>query len=86
MNVAKHFWPYVLQMANFVKNRTVFLKGEDKLPYEAFNGEAWDLSSLRVPFCKVWFHVETDDKLDSRAHEGTLVGYTKSRNHYIVLD
>lgn len=27
-----------------------------------------------VPFCSVWFHVETHDKLVLRAHEGVFVG------------
>jgi transposase InsO family protein len=44
MSILKCFWPYIVQMANFIKNWTVFLKGEDKLPYEALYGEEWDLS------------------------------------------
>ena len=35
---------YAVQMANFIKNWTVFLKGEDKSPYKALYGEEWDLS------------------------------------------
>ena len=53
-------------MANFIKNWTIFLKGEDKSPllYEALYGEGWDLSRFQVPFYKVWFYVETDNKLN----------------------
>ncbi|EED18964.1 gag/polymerase/env polyprotein, putative [Talaromyces stipitatus ATCC 10500] len=78
MNVPKAYWPYALKMANFIRNRTVFLKGNKKSPYEALFGEEWKLSKFRVPFCKVWFHIETDDKLEPRAEEGALVGFTKS--------
>ena len=34
----------------------------------------------------MWFHVETDDKLDPQAQEGIFVGYIKSRSQYLVLD
>ncbi|EEA19268.1 hypothetical protein PMAA_015260 [Talaromyces marneffei ATCC 18224] len=73
-------------MANFIRNRTVFLKGSKKSPYEALFGEEWKLSKFRVPFCKVWFHIKTDDKLEPRAKEGTLVGFTKSSSQYVILD
>jgi hypothetical protein len=39
MSIPKCFWPYIVQMANFIKNRIVLLKGEDKLPYEALYRE-----------------------------------------------
>jgi hypothetical protein len=86
MNIPKRYWPYAVKLANFIRNRTVFLKGEKKSPYEALYGRSYDLSKFRVPFCKVWFHVETQDKLDPRAKDGTFVAYTKSSNQYIILD
>ncbi|KAL3712502.1 hypothetical protein TMatcc_001201 [Talaromyces marneffei ATCC 18224] len=86
MNIPKVYWPYALEMANFIRNRTVFLKGSKKSPYEALFGEEWKLSKFRVPFCKVWFHIKTDDKLEPRAKEGTLVGFTKSSSQYVILD
>jgi hypothetical protein len=64
MYIPKHFWPYMVQMANFIKNWIVFLKGEDKSPYEALYREEWDLLRFQVPFYKVWFHIKTNDKLD----------------------
>jgi hypothetical protein len=31
-------------------------------------------------------HVETDDKLEPRAEEGTFVGYIKSANQFWMMD
>jgi hypothetical protein len=39
ISIPKCFWLYVVQIANFIKNWTVFLKGEDKSPYKALYGE-----------------------------------------------
>ncbi|KAF7174279.1 hypothetical protein CNMCM6106_008468 [Aspergillus hiratsukae] len=90
MQIPKRYWRYAVQMANFIRNRTVFnlaeLKKDVKSPYEALYGKQYDLTTLRVPFCKVWFHVETDDKLDPRAREGVFIGYTKSSSQYLILD
>src|SRR5690349_11721448 len=45
-----------------------------------------DLSKLHVTFCKVWFHIEQDDKLEPQAIEGVFVGYdVHSKNHYSIL-
>ncbi|EED11496.1 hypothetical protein TSTA_007860 [Talaromyces stipitatus ATCC 10500] len=57
-----------------------------KSAYEMLYKKKFDIAKLRVPFCKVWFHTETKDKLDPRAHEGVFVGYTKSSSQYLVLD
>ena len=73
MNIPKKYWRYGVRFANFIKNRTVFRKGERKSPYERLHKKEWDISRFRVPFCKVRYQVETDDKLDPRAHEGTFV-------------
>jgi hypothetical protein len=61
---------------------------DGKTPYELLNSEDLNplLLKLRVPFCKVWFHVETKDKLDPRAKEGIFVGYTKSSSQFLILD
>jgi len=90
LNIPKRYWKYAVKMANFISNRTAFNfrdeNGRMKSPYEAIYGRSYDLAKLRVPFCKVWFHVKTDDKLDPRAEEGVFVGYTKSSCQYVILD
>lgn len=47
--------------------------------------KAPNLSRIRKPFSKVWFHVNHDDKLEAQAVEGVLIGYCKSLSQYIVL-
>ena len=59
---------------------------KDMTPYEILYNKAPELMRLRVPFCKVWFHVETNNKLAQRAQEGTFVGYTKSQSQFMVLN
>lgn len=72
-------------MANYLRNRTIQVQGTQKTPFELWTGHAPDISKLRVPFCKVWFHIKTDDKLEPRAIEGVFVGYDSSKNHYSVM-
>jgi transposase InsO family protein len=89
MNVPKKYWQYAVRMANFLRNRTVFTPREGKKrksAYEMISKKKYNLAKLKVPFCKVWFHIETKDKLDPRAQEGVFVGYTKSSSQYLVLD
>jgi hypothetical protein len=86
MNIPKKYWHYAVRFANYLRNRTIFVDG--KTPYELLNSEDLNplLLKLRVPFCKVWFHVKTKDKLDPRAKEGIFVGYTKSSSQFLILD
>ncbi|EED15089.1 conserved hypothetical protein [Talaromyces stipitatus ATCC 10500] len=89
MNVPKKYWRYAVRMANFLRNRTMFSPREGekrKSAYEMIYKKKYNLAKLKVPFCKVWFHIETKDKLDPRAQEGVFVGYTKSSSQYLVLD
>ena len=87
MHIPKRYWYYAVKMANFLRNRTVFNldSSHHATPFASLYGVSPDLSKLRVPFCKVWYHTESNDKLDPRASEGIFVGYTKSANQYLVL-
>lgn len=89
MNIPKKYWEYAVRMANFLRNRTAFTPRTGKKwksPYEMIYKRKYNLGKLKVPFCKVWFHTETKDKLDPRSQEGVFVGYTKSSSQYLVLD
>ena len=83
--VPKRFWPWAVKMANYIRNRTIRVRGTRKTPFEIWTGEAPNLSGFRKPFSKVWFHIKQDDKLEARAVEGVLVGYCKSSSQYSVL-
>jgi hypothetical protein len=84
-NIPRIYWPWALQFACYIRNRTVFSKENKKTPYQLWHRKPAELNKLRVPFCKIWFHIETDDKLEPRAVEEAFVGYCKSTSQYKIL-
>lgn len=81
----KYYWPYAVQTAIQIRNRTVFLKEEVKTPCDVWlGGKQTRLSHLRVWGCKVWFPVDTDDPFAPQREEGALMAYSKD-NKYSVL-
>jgi transposase InsO family protein len=84
-DVPKEYWPYAIKMANYLRNRTIRVRGTKKTPFEIWMGHPPDLSKFRIPFCRVWFHRKTSDKMDPRAIEGVFIGYQSSKNHYMVM-
>jgi transposase InsO family protein len=84
--VPKRYWPWAVKMANHIRNRTIIVRNSGgKTPYEIWNGHPPDISKFRKPFSKVWFHIEQDDKMESRAIEGAFIGYCASSNQYSIL-
>ena len=83
--VPKQYWHWAIKMANYLRNRTIKVKGTNKTPFELWFGYPVDVSKFRVPFCKVWFHIEQSGKMEPRAMEGTFIGYLSSKNQYSVL-
>jgi transposase InsO family protein len=81
----KNYWPRAIRMANYIRNRTITVEKTGKTPFELWMGHEPNISKLRTPFCKVWFHTRTTDKLEPRAIEGTFIGYDSSQNHYYVM-
>jgi hypothetical protein len=85
-NIPKEYWPYTVQMANHLRNRTIIVRGtHQKTPFELWKGYPPDISKFQNPFCRVWFHKKQNDKLEPRAIEGVFIGYQSSRSHYLVM-
>lgn len=89
--VSKRYWKYAIVTANYLRNRTILVKGsddedgEEKTPYELWCGYQPDLTHLRAWGCRVLYHHKQDSKLDSRVMEGTFLLYGKSDKQYLVL-
>jgi hypothetical protein len=84
-DVPKEYWPYAVKMANYIRNRTIRVQGTKKSPFELWFGHPPDISKFRTPFCRVWFHKKTNDKMEARAVEGVFMGYESSKNHYNIM-
>ncbi|ODM21132.1 hypothetical protein SI65_04185 [Aspergillus cristatus] len=84
--ISRKYWKYAVVTANYLRNRTTIVKGSDnKTPFELWHGHKPDLAHLRVWGCRVLYHHKSDDKLESRAMEGTFLMYGKSHKQYFVL-
>lgn len=84
--ISKRNWKYAVVTANYLRNRTTFVKGNDnKTPFELWYGHEPDLTHLRVWGCRVLYHHKLNDKLGSRDMEGTFLMYGKSDKQYAVL-
>ena len=84
--INKKYWKYAVVTANYLRNRTTFVKGSDnKTPFELWYGHKPDLAHLRVWGCRVLYHHKSDDKLESRVMAGTFLLYGKSDKQYYVL-
>jgi hypothetical protein len=85
-NIPKEYWPYTVQMANHLRNRTIIVRGtHQKTPFELWKGYPPDISKFRNPFCRVWFHKKQNDKLEPRAIKGVFIRYQSSRSHYLII-
>uniref|UniRef100_A0A0A9XG27 Retrovirus-related Pol polyprotein from transposon TNT 1-94 n=2 Tax=Lygus hesperus TaxID=30085 RepID=A0A0A9XG27_LYGHE len=83
-NLPKHLWGDAIKSAAYQVNRspTTALNGD--IPARVYCGKL-DLSKLRVFGSKAWAHIlPRRDKLDPRAREAVLVGY--SPNGYKLWD
>ena len=84
--INKKYWKYAVVTANYLRNRTTFVKGSDnKTPFELWYGHKPDLAHLRVWGCRVLYHHKSDDKLERCVMEGTFLLYGKSDKQYHVL-
>lgn len=85
-NMPKLYWTFAVQIANHLRNVSVEVRDSNgKTPFELWHGHKPNLECLRTWRSKVLYYKKDNDKLESRAVEGTFVGYGKlNRQYYIV--
>ena len=81
--VPKQFWPFALSTAIYLKNRSIH-SAHGKTPFEMFHGSKPDLSNLHVFGCQSFVLNEVRKKLDSKAREAILLGYSGTSKAYVV--
>ena len=73
--VPKQFWPFALSTAIYLKNGSIH-SAHGKTPFQMFHGSKPDLSHLHVFGCQSFVLNEVRKKLDSKAREAILLGYS----------
>ena len=77
-NLPQFLWPWIIQTAGFLMNRTPSKKHSWKTPFEKITHHRPNLSHLRQYGCKAYpldKAIPRKEKLAPRAHIGFLVGY-----------
>lgn len=84
-NLPKELWAELARTVVYLKNRSPTRSLKDKTPYEALYGEKLDLSHLVAVGTKAMPHIpkSKNQKLDSHAGEGIMVGYGGSNQYRI---
>ena len=81
----KFLWGELMFTAAFLGNRAPHSAIGMQSPYKTLHGREPDLRLLRVIGARAFVHVETyTKKLDVRAVEGRLVGYSSNSKSYRV--
>ena len=81
--VPKQFSPFALSTAIYLKNRSIH-SAHGKTPFEMFHGRKPDLSHLHVFGCQPFVLNEVRKKLDNKAREAILLGYSGNSKAYVV--
>ena len=83
VGVPKQFWPFALSTAIYLKNR-LFHAAHGKTTFGFFHGSKRDLSHLHMFGCQSFVLNEVRKKLDSKAREAILLGYSGNSKAYVV--
>lgn len=84
------FWPYAVQTAAYILNRTAvgpMIDGKPTSPEEIWTGKKPQIHHMRVWGCKCYVHIPDNkrlSKLHPRAEEGLFMGYTNTKSQYKV--
>lgn len=84
-----HFWPFAIQQAVFVKNRTATTVLNGKTPFELFNGKLPNLRDLRTFGCLAWGlipKVSREGKYSDRSRKSIHLGRANEYQAYTLLD
>ena len=88
-NVNKEFWAEALSTAVYIRNRvTTRSLPLNVTPYHLWNGEAPNISHLRIFGAKCWYVIPKSKvkKLDARSREAMMVGYALNSKGYKLWD
>lgn len=79
MKVPLELWGEAASYSVYVQNRVISSTGQST-PFELWHGTKPDVSHLRVFGCLAFAHVpeEKRKKLDCKATEGMMVGYSET--------
>ena len=84
------FWPYAVQTAAYILNRTAvgpMVNGKPTSPEEIWTGRKPHIDHMRTWGCKCYVHIPDSkriSKLHPRAEEGLFMGYTNTTSQYRV--
>lgn len=82
----KIFWAEAVNMSNYLRNRSPTASLGGKTPFEAWTGEAPDLSELRVFGSRVVYldRDPTRGKFDQRGLDGIFLGFSEESKGYRI--
>ena len=88
-DVDKCFWAEAIATAVYIRNRVTSRSlPSTTTPYHLWHGKAPEIGHLRVFGCTCWYTIpkRKTKKLDRRAAEGIMVGYSKLSKGYKIWD
>ena len=88
-SIEKRFWAEALATAVYTRNRVTSRALPDNItPHHIWHGKTPDLSHMRVFGSKCWYIVPKKKvkKLDTRAREAVMMGYSKQSKGYKLWD
>ena len=86
--LSKKFWAEAIATACYLQNRMPTISVQNQTPYQAWTGKAPDLKHLRVFGSTAYAHQPSEkrQKLDARALEYTMIGYSSESKGYKLWD
>lgn len=85
--IAKSFWPECVKTATYLGNRLLANTREQKTPFELVFGRKPNVSNLKLFGCRVFIRIPENRrkfKVDPKAEEGILVGYSDTGYRVLV--
>lgn len=84
----KSYWAEAMNMAAYLKNRSISASLNNHTPYELFHGKRADMSDLRIFGTTVMVHKpkQLRRKLDANSIKMVFVGYDSDRKGYRCVD
>lgn len=83
----RSMWGELFPTAAYLANRSPHSALDSQTPYFKFHGKQAGMSALRTIGARAFVHVETHTpKLEDRAWEGRLVGYSSNSKAYRIYN
>jgi hypothetical protein len=87
-NLLKRLWSKTLITICYLSNRSFIKTLDEKISYEAWHDEKFDLSNLQMYDCKTYvidYHAKKKNKMISRSWIDTLINY-EIKNQWRIYD